>query len=341
MILSYNNRPGLCKANSISFGRKNAVKIVFLDENTVTLEGDIDLSGLRALGEYRRFSILPDDDPVPPSGGADVMIVNKVKVTRRAMRELSGLRLICLAATGYDNVDIEAAREMGIRVANVAGYARHSVAQHVFAMILNFATRVHDYHRDVQRGEWQKSKTFVLLKYPAFELAGKTIGIVGFGAIGSQVARIAEAFGMHVLIHDPADIPDSRYENVDLEVLLANADVVSLNCPLTEGTKNLINESSLKMMKSNAFLVNTARGGIVDEPALARALAAGEIAGAGVDTISAEPPGEHSPLLAGVPNLIVTPHTAWSTRDARQRLVDAIVENIRKFSRGDFEGFVV
>jgi glycerate dehydrogenase len=317
------------------------MKIVFLDENTVVLNNDIDLSCLQAIGEYEGFAILPEDDPLPLSRGAEVMIVNKVRVKRQDMEKLAGLGLICLAATGYDNVDTTAAQECGIHVANVAGYAKYSVAQHVFAMILSFATHVHDYHRDVQAGEWQHSRTFNLLKYCTFELEGKTMGIVGFGSIGRQVAVLAETFGMRVLVHDTVDITRSGYRNSPLDELFRNADILSLHCPLTEQTHGLINKASFKKMKKNALLINTARGGIVDEEALVFALESGMIAGAAVDTLFKEPPAEGNPLLRGVKNLLITPHTAWSTRDARQRLVNSIGENIQKYRDGDFEGFVV
>jgi len=317
------------------------MRIVFLDENTVVLKGDIDLGVLRKLGEYEAFSILPHDDPVPLSREAEVMIVNKVKVSAGAMKQLPSLRLICLAATGYDNIDIAAAKDIGIRVANVAGYAKYSVAQQVFAMILSIATRIHDYYGDVKGGEWQRSKTFILLKYHTFELAGKKIGIVGFGAIGHEIAKIAEAFGIQVLAHDIVDISRTGYENHSLDELLRSADILSINCPLTERTRNMIDSDSFTKMKKNAILINTARGGIVNEEALAQALNSNLIAGAAVDTLSTEPPVEGNPLLGGVKNLIITPHTAWATRDSRQRLVNAIAENIKKYIREEFEGFVV
>ncbi len=207
------------------------MRIVFLEENTVVLNGDIDLDGLRLLGSYRGLSLDPRDDPVPHCGDAEVLIVNKMKMTAGRIQALPGLRLICVAATGYDNVDLEAAGSRGVRVANVQGYAGRSVAQHLFAMILGFATQVPDYARDVRRGDWGSSDTFHLLRYPSFELAGRVIGIVGFGAIGRNVARIAEGFGMRVLVHDVADLSVTGYRSCALEELLAESDIVTLHCP--------------------------------------------------------------------------------------------------------------
>lgn len=314
--------------------------IVFLEENTVVLDGDIDLDGLRALGLYRGLSLDPRADPVPHCGDAEVLVVNKMKMTAGRIQALPGLRLICVAATGYDNVDLEAAGSRGVRVANVQGYAGRSVAQHLFAMILGFATQVPGYARDVRRGDWGSSDTFHLLRYPSFELAGRVIGIVGFGAIGRNVARIAEGFGMRVLVHDVADLSVTGYRSCALEELLAESDIVTLHCPLTDRTRDLIDARALKNMKPTALLFNTARGGIVNEADLARALREGVIAGAGVDTLTAEPPAGGNPLLEGVPNLVVTPHVAWTSRDARQRLMDGVVENIKRFREGRFEGFV-
>jgi glycerate dehydrogenase len=316
------------------------MKIVFLDEDTVVLNGDVDMSGVQSLGEYAAYELGPDDDPLPLCDDAEIIIVNKVKLTRKRIEILPKLKLICEAATGYDNIDIEAARERGIHVANVAGYAKTAVVQHVFAMILSFATRIHSYHRDVLAGEWQKSKTFDLLKYRTFELVGRTLGIIGFGSIGQGIAKVAEAFGMKVMVHDVVDIGSTGYDNHRLEEVLNQSDVVSVMCPLTEQTRNLIDAQALRKMKPSAILINTARGGIVNEQDLADALNSGVLAAAGVDTLSKEPPRDGNPLLGKVKNLIITPHSAWSTRDARQRLMDIVVKKIEQYRAGDFEGFI-
>jgi glycerate dehydrogenase len=317
------------------------MNIVFLDEDTVVLKGDVDLSGLRGLGEYAAYELAPGDDPLPFCGDAEVIIVNKVRLTRERMEKLPNLKLICEAATGYDNIDIGAARELGIRVSNVAGYAKTAVVQHVFAMILSFTTKIFEYNRDVRAGEWQKSKTFDLLKYHTFELSGLILGIIGFGSIGRGIAGVGEAFGMEVMVHDVVDIESTGYTNFGLDEVLTRADVVSIMCPLTDQTRNLINAKALKRMKPSAILINTARGGIVNEQDLADALNQGVIAGAGVDTLSKEPPKDGNPLLGEVKNLLLTPHSAWSTRNARQRLMDIVKEKIERYRVGDFEGFIV
>jgi glycerate dehydrogenase len=317
------------------------MNIVFLDEDTVSLGGDIDLGGLRALGDYRACSLTPADDPLPFCGDAEIVVTNKVKLTRERLEKLPRLKLVCLAATGYDNVDVEAAGELGVRVTNAAGYAKASVVQHVFAMILAFAQRVHDYSRSVEAGEWRRSKTFDLLKYHTCELEGKVLGVIGFGSIGRGVAKVAGAFGMEVVVNDTADVPSAGYRNLSLGELLERSDVVSVNCPLTDKTKNLIGVSELRRMKRTAVLINTARGGIVNEQALADALNEGLIAGAGVDTLTAEPPREGNPLLGKVKNLIVTPHVAWTTREARQRLMDIVADKIRLFKAGKLRDVVV
>lgn len=317
------------------------MKIVFLDEDTVVLNGDIDLSGVKALGEYEAHELVPTDDPLPYCQDAEIIIVNKVRMTRERIEKLLKLKLICEAATGYDNVDIEAVREHGIHVTNVAGYAKTAVVQHVFAIILSFATKIYSYYQDVLAGEWQKSKVFDLLTYETFELVGKTLGIIGFGSIGQGIAKIAESFGMKVMAHDVVDISSTGYENHDLDTVLKESDILSVMCPLSDQTRNLIDAEALRKMKSTAILVNTARGGIVNEQDLADALNSGIIAGAGVDTLSREPPKDGNPLLGNVKNLIITPHSAWSTRDARQRLMDMVVKKIEQYRRGNFEGFIV
>jgi len=316
------------------------LRIVFLDENTVMLDDDIDLSEIKKLGNYEGYSLLPDDDPVPYCKEAEVVILNKVKIGEKHFKQLPLLRLICEAATGYDNIDIEGARKHGIHVANVAGYATNSVVQLIFSMILAFSQKLFEYNQEVKSGEWQRSKTFGILKYHTFELAGKTIGIIGFGNIGRKVAGVAESFGMKVMPYDVKELDESGYRNYSLDEIVSRADVVVVTCPLTEKTRNLIDMGVLKKMKNSAILINTARGGIVNEKDLAEALNRGIIAGAGVDTLSKEPPVDGNPLLEDVKNLIITPHCAWATVEARQRLMNGVAENIRKYLRGETSGFI-
>jgi glycerate dehydrogenase len=254
---------------------------------------------------------------------------------------LPELELICEAATGYDNIDLQGARERGVHVSNVAGYATDTVVQHVFAMVLCFTNRSLSYHDEVMRGEWQKSKMFCLLKYHTFELAGKTFGVIGLGTIGRKAAHVAETFGMRVMAHDIADMSGTGYENHTLDEVIEASDVLSVHCPLTDKTRNLIDAGFLRSMKKTALLINTARGGIVNENDLAEALNRGEIAGAGVDTLSVEPPVDGNPLLGEVKNLIITPHSAWSARDARQRLMNMVAERIESFREGNREGLIV
>jgi len=310
------------------------MKIVFLDESTITLNDDLDFSSLRALGEYVAYPNSTEQEIFDRAGSAPVVITNKAPMTEAVLRALERLELLCVIATGYNNVDMAAAKKAGVTVCNVTGYAATTVPQHTFALILNLATRTHQYHGDVQAGTWQKASSFTLLTYPTFELAGRTIGIIGFGVIGRGVARIAEGFGMNVLAHDVCDFRDSKYPNTDLDALLRESDIVTLHCPLTEQTRNLIDAGAIARMKPTALLINTARGGIVDEHALADALNAGRLAGAGFDVLSAEPP-RNGNVLIGANNMILTPHSAWSTVEARQRLLDETAQNIAAFLSGD------
>jgi len=315
------------------------MNIKFLDESTVTL-GDIDFSPLHTLGGYEGFVNSTELQIIERAGTAEVIIANKAPITAAVLNNLQKLRLVTVIATGYNNVDVAAAQKAGVRVCNVPGYAAASVPQHTFALILNLATKAYLYHRDIVAGKWQGAESFNLLTYPTFELAGKTIGIIGYGAIGREVARIAEAFGMNVLVHDAFEIKDGTYPNTDMEKLLEQSDVVTLHCPLTEDNRNLINTRTLAAMKSTAVLINTARGGLVDEKALFEALDSGAIAGAGVDVLSEEPPRSGN-VLINARNSIITPHSAWSTLQARQRLVDETAQNIRAFIEGKPRNVVV
>ena len=309
------------------------MKIVFLDESTITLDNDIDFSVFRQLGDYVGFPHSTEEEIIERAAGAEVVIPNKARITSRVIESLDSIRLVAEIATGYDNVDLSAARENNVTVCNVPGYAENTVPQHTFALILNLATKAHLYHADVMAGEWALTDSFNLLNYPTFELRDLTLGIIGFGTIGRGVARIGEGFGMRVLAHDIARISGADYPNTDLETILREADVLTVHAPLTEQTRNLIGAEALSKMKPTAIVVNTARGGIVNEEALAAALNSGRIAGAGFDVLTSEPPTEGNVLLTAR-NVIITPHCAWSTREARQRLVDETAENIRTFVEG-------
>ncbi|MEH6471965.1 MAG: 2-hydroxyacid dehydrogenase [Halopseudomonas sp.] len=314
------------------------MKAVFLDMASLDRE-DLDLSPLQQhctlLSLYPATSPEQLDDHL---AGAEVAIVNKVVLDAQTLAKHRQLKMICIAATGTNNVDLEAAQKLGICVCNCQGYGTGSVVQHTISLMLALATRLADYSAAVQRGDWQRSEQFCLLDYQIMELAGKTLGIVGYGELGQGVAKVAEALGMSVLI---AARPGSETRaepaegRVELSALLPQIDVLSLHCPLTEQSRNLIDADALALMKPSALLINCARGGIVDETALADALRSGKLAGAATDVLAVEPPHDGNPLLqTDIPNLIVTPHSAWGSVEARQRIVAQVGDNIAAFKAG-------
>ncbi len=307
---------------------------VLLDLATID-QGDLDLSSLDRINiHWQRHAYTEPTDTLERIRHARILVTNKVALDRPTLAGAEALRLVCIAATGINNVDLEAARALGIAVTNVVRYATPAVVQHVFALILALTIRLPDYQRAVSAGAWQRHDRFCLMDYPIRELAGRTLGIVGFGELGQAVARVAEAFGMRILVAQRPGGPPHE-GRLSLDELLPQVDVLSLHCPLTEATRGLIGLRELGLMRRDALLINTARGGIVDEPALAEALRRGVIGGAGIDVLSREPPREGNPLLApDIPNLIVTPHTAWASREARQRVVDEVAANIDAFLAG-------
>ena len=307
---------------------------VFLDLASVD-RGDLDLASLhRAAASWITHPQTPPELTAARIGDAAVAATNKVVIDRAVIAACPGLRLICVAATGTNNVDLEAARERGIAVCNVTGYATPSVVQHVFALMLALTTRLAEHAAAAQDGRWAASGLFCLLDFPFRELAGKTLGIVGYGELGRGVARVAEAFGMSVLVAQRPGAPPQE-GRLPLDELLARSDVVTLHVPLADNTRGLIGERELALMRPDALLIDTARGGIVDEAALIAALRAGRLGGAGVDVLAVEPPRGGSPLLeAAPPNLIVTPHVAWASRESRQRLLDGVARNIEAFCAG-------
>jgi glycerate dehydrogenase len=264
--------------------------------------------------------------------GFDTVLVNKVVLSRAHFEACPELKTIAVVATGLNNIDQQAAADHGITVMNVTHYGRSTVAQHTMALILALATRLLDYDRDVRSGRWGQSPMFCLMDHPIMELEGKTLGIVGYGDLGQGVAERAKAFGLKVLLGcRPGQTPETvdGYPRIPLDELLPQVDVLSLHCLLTEETRHMIGEQQLKMMKPDALLINTSRGGLVDEQALADALRAGTIGGAGFDVLTEEPPRNGNPLLADdIPNLIVTPHSAWASREARQRIVGITARNL-------------
>ena len=315
------------------YTQQNPLRGVFLDTATLNAH-ELDFSALKAtLPDWQLYGSTSAQQLRDHLSAAAVAVTNKVVLDAEALAHAPDLKLICVCATGANNIDLTAAERLGITVCNVRNYASLSVAQHTFALMLALATRWHDYHRDVQAGAWSRSPLFCLMDHPVMELAGKTLGIVGYGAIGREVARLAEAFGMRVVI---ARGTQSNAENRwPLPDVLAASDVVSLHCPLTPQTHHLIDEQALSQMKPSALLINTARGDLVDEPALADALRKGVIAGAATDVLSLEPPPFDHPLLASdIPNLLITPHNAWISRECRQRLLDGVTDNIRSWRSG-------
>lgn len=307
---------------------------VFLDLDTVTT-GDLDLAALRtALPDLVCHGLTPTATLAERLRGAGVAITNKVPLPSSALAEAPDLRLVCVAATGTDHIDLEAAHTRGIVVSNVRGYATASVIQHVFALILALATRLPEQHALATDGSWVGSPHFTVLGAPVHELRGRRLGVIGYGELGRAVATAATTFGMEVLVAERRGRAP-RPGRQPFEEVLECAHVLSLHCPLTPETRGLIDAAALARMRPDALLINTARGALVDEPALAAALRAGCLAGAGLDVLSREPPPPDHPLLApALPGLILTPHVAWASVEARQRLIEEIAANIAAFAAG-------
>jgi glycerate dehydrogenase len=309
---------------------------IFLDRRSLDRD-DLDLSGFETIVDtWYNYEVTSEKDIASRLRDADIVVTNKVVLDKTVLASANRLKLICIAATGTNNVDLDAARKTGIAVCNVVRYATPSVVQHTFALILSLTRRLTEHQQAVRRGDWQRSEQFCLLDYPMRELNGLTLGIIGYGELGKAVADAAKCFGLNVII---AQRPGSKHietDRVELDTLLSAADIISLHCPLADNTRNLIGTRELDLMKKDALLINTARGGIVDETALALAITENRIGGAGVDVLSEEPPVHDSPLLdIHSPRLLLTPHVAWASRSARQRLIDEVVKNIHSNLNGD------
>ena len=309
-------------------------RAVFLDLAPLD-QGDLDLTPLQSVfDELICHTQTNESQIIERLQGAQVAIVNKLRLGDEVFNACPDLKLILVAATGLNNIDLAAARQRGISVCNCQGYGTATVAQHALMLLLALATRLPDYQAAVARGRWQESGQFCLLDFPIVELAGKTLGILGHGELGSAVAKLAEAFGMRVLTGNLPGRPP-RPERLDLDELLPEVDALSLHCPLTEQTRNLIGARELQLMKPTAYIINTARGGLIDEQALADTLRRGHLGGAATDVLTSEPPSNDNPLLAAdIPRLIVTPHSAWGSREARQRIVGQLCENTETFFTG-------
>ena len=320
------------------------MQTIFLDYKTVD-NGDLNLSPLRKIApNLILYDKTAADEVNKRIQDAEIIIINKIKLDAAALYQAKKVKLICLVATGTDNVDLVAAKEQGVTVCNIKNYCTDSVAQHVVLSILALSHHFNEYQLALKQGLWQKSEQFCLLEYPITELSAKTLGIVGLGVLGTAVANLAVSFGMRILVaesfrpengmtNDAQQKPE--FKRVPFQDLVTQSDVLSLHCPLTPETKDLFDLKTFKSMKKNALLINTARGGLIDDEALLHALEHGSIAGAALDVLDREPPAADHPLLnSGLPNLIVTPHVAWAAKEARQRALDEIAKNIDCYLKG-------
>lgn len=310
------------------------MKAIVLDGFTLN-PGDLDWSGFRELCDCRVYDSTQPQEIVQRSLEAEIVITNKVVISRDIMEQLPCLKYIGVLATGYNVVDIEAARERGIVVTNIPAYSTDSVAQLVFAHLLNIASQVEYHSEEVHKGRWSSNRDFTFWDKPLIELSGLTMGVVGLGNIGFKVASIAHAFGMNVIAQTSKELSQlpEWITPRPMEALFSESDVLSLHCPLTDRTDKLVNAQRLSLMKPSAILINTGRGGLIDEPALAEALHAGRLFAAGLDVLSTEPPAAGNPLLSA-PNCYITPHYAWATLAARKRLMAVAVANLKAFLEG-------
>lgn len=317
-------------------------KLVFLDAGTVDWN-DQQLIPLKKIGPFKPYHSTSAGQVLRRAAGCDHVILNKVVFDEKTLKLLRGVKGLHLAATGFNNIDLNAAKKYGIAVTNVRGYSTESVLQVTFTLLLALASRLKEYDAAVQAGQWSRQSFFALTQFPFFELAGKTLGIIGYGTIGHRVAETARAFGMNVLI---AKIPGRNYSareakgRLPLKEVLKRSDAVTIHAPLTEQTRGLIAAKELNLMKKTAFLINMARGGIIDEKAFARALKKRVIAGGATDVLTQEPP-PRGHVLYNVPRLILTPHIAWASVEARTRVVEEIARNIISYEKGGIRNRLV
>ena len=311
------------------------MKITILDGKMMN-PGDLSWEGFESIGNVKVYDTTSEDEIIPRSIDSEIVLTNKVPFSRETMEKLPKLKYIGVTATGYNIIDIKAASEMGITVTNVPEYSTEGVAESVFAHILCFTHRTAEHAESVRNGDWSSSPFFSYTIYPLQELYGKTMGIVGMGHIGMRTAEIAAAFGMGVIYTTRSrkeEAEEKGFKPVDLDTLLSQSDYISLHVPLTPETENMINRNTLGKMKKNAILINTARGGLIDEEALAEALREKRIAGAGLDVLREEPPRHGSPLIE-LPECIITPHIAWSAKETRMRLMNCTLDNLVSFMIG-------
>lgn len=308
------------------------MNITVLDGHTVN-PGDLDWEPIEALGSLQVFDRTDPSEVVARSVDSDVLVVNKVEISREDLDQLPNLKAICLLATGYNNIDLKAVKEEGIAVYNAVGYGSESVAQHTISLILEQTNQIGRHHHSVLRGDWSAQADFSYTLHTVRELKGKTLGLYGYGMIGKRVAELGRAFGMKVLVFNRTTKSSPGIQFVSRDLLFRQSDYLSLHVPLSADTAEVINSSSLKQMKKNLILINTGRGGLINESDLADALESGRIAGASLDVLSLEPPSASNPLLSA-PNCIVTPHMAWTSMEARSSLIEIVAQNISNFKQG-------
>lgn len=317
------------------------MKIVVLDGYTLN-PGDLTWEALERVGDltvYDRtsYDLSGQDKIIERVGDAEIVFTNKTPLTREALDKMQNLKFIGVLATGYNVVDVEAAKEKGIVVSNIPTYGTTAVAQMTFALLLEMCHHVWHHSEEVKKGAWTNNQDWCFWNYPLIELAGKTMGIIGFGKIGQEVGKIAQAFGMKVLAYDSyqnKELVSDTLKYVELEELLSQSDVISLHCPLFESTQGIINKNTIAKMKSSAMLINTSRGPLIVEEDLAEALNRGKVAGAAVDVVSTEPIKSDNPLLTAK-NIIITPHISWAPKESRKRLMDISVSNLQEFLAGN------
>ncbi len=311
------------------------LKAVILDGYTEN-PGDISWEKIENLVDLTVYPRTSPDQVIERAKDAEILIVNKVSITKELLENLPNLKFVATLATGYNQIDCTALKEKGIPVSNIPAYSTNAVAQMVFAYILELINKVSEYTEDVKSGTWSKCKDFCYWNSPLYELDGKTLGIIGFGKIGKRVSEIATAFGMKTLAYTPSGKKDG-VENVvftDMDTVIKSSDFISVHCPLTENTKGLINKEFISKMKKNSYIINTARGPVINEKDVSEALKNGDLAGYGTDVLSTEPPAPDNPLLSA-PNCLITPHIAWAAYETRLRLMGILEENINAFLSGN------
>ncbi|ABO34989.1 D-isomer specific 2-hydroxyacid dehydrogenase, NAD-binding protein [Methanococcus maripaludis C5] len=310
------------------------MKIVVLDGYTMN-SGDLSWSNLEKFGELNVYDRTSESEVIERISDSEIVITNKVIIGREVFEKCKNIKYVGVTATGYNVVDTNLAKEFGVTVTNVPAYSTDSVSQLVFSFILEYCQNVYKYNESVKSGDWVNSKDFSYRKFPIVELAGKNLGIIGFGAIGKKVAEIGNAFGMNVIVNTRTiSNTNLNVKFVSKEEIFKNSDFLTLHCPLTDETKEIINKNTLELMKTSSFLINTGRGGLVNEKNLADALNLGNIAGAGLDVLSNEPPKEDNPLI-NAKNTFITPHVAWASYEARNRLMNVTINNVKSFIEGN------